>query len=57
MRRAVLLAAVLFIGLMGYLTVVDFATQGVTATGILAVIILLLLSIGILGALRNPPER
>ncbi len=56
MRRAVLLVAVLFIVLMGYLTVVDFARQGVTAVGILAVVILLLLSIGILGALRNPPD-
>ena len=57
MRAAVLLAAVLFIVLMGYLTVVDFARQGVTVVGVLAVIILLLLSIGILGALRNPPDR
>lgn len=57
MRRAVLLAAVLFIVLMGYLTVVDFASNGVSVVGILAVVILVLLSIGILGALRNPPDR
>ncbi len=57
MRRAVLLAAVLFIVLMGYLTVVDFASQGVTTVGILAAVILLVLSIGILGALRNPPDK
>lgn len=52
-----LLAAVLFIVLMGYLTVVDFASNGVSVVGILAVVILVLLSIGILGALRNPPDR
>ena len=57
MRAAVLLAAVLFIVLMGYLTIADFARQGVTVVGVLAVVILLLLSIGILGALRNPPDR
>lgn len=57
MRRAVLLVAVLFIVLMGYLTVVDFAENGVTLMGVLAVVILLLLSIGILGALRNPPHK
>ena len=57
MRRAVLLTAVLFIVLFGYLTIVDFVRYGVTAVGILAAMIVLLLSIGIVGVLRNPPDR
>ena len=57
MRRTVLLTAVLFIALFAYLTIVDFVRYGVTAVGVLAAMIVLLLSIGIVGALRNPPDR
>ncbi len=48
--------AVLFIVLLVYLTIVDFVRYGVTAVGVLAVIIIFLLSIGIVGALRHPPD-
>jgi len=57
MRQAVLAIALVFTTLLGYLTVVDLASQGVTAVGVLAAIIVLLLVIGILGALRNPPDK
>jgi hypothetical protein len=55
MRRAVLAIAVVFIALLAYLTVVNFADHGVTVFGVLSVPILVLLAIGIVGALRHPP--
>jgi hypothetical protein len=57
MRQAVLAIAVVFIGLLAYLTVVNFADHGVTIFGILSVPILVLFSIGIVGALRHPPDE
>jgi hypothetical protein len=57
MRRLVLATAVVFIALLTYLTVVDFARDGVTAVGILSLLIVILFAIGIVGALRHPPEE
>ncbi len=57
MRALVLTIAVVFTALLTYLTVVDFSWYGVTAVGILAVPIILLFVIGIVGALRHPPEE
>lgn len=57
MRRVVLAIAVVFIALLAYLTVVDFARHGVTAGGILAILIIVLFSTGIVGALRHPPRQ
>jgi hypothetical protein len=56
MRAAILAIALVFITLLAYLTIVDFVHHGVTAIGVLGVMIVLLLSIGIIGALRHPPE-
>jgi hypothetical protein len=56
-RVAVLTIALVFIGLLGALTVSDFINYGVTGLGILSVLILVLFSIGIVGALRHPPEQ
>jgi hypothetical protein len=57
MRQAVLAIAVVFTTLLAYLTVVDFVKEGVTAFGILAIPIIVLFAIGIVGALRHPPEK
>jgi hypothetical protein len=57
MRGAVLAIALVFTVLLAYLSIVDFVHHGVTALGVLGVMIVLLFTIGILGALRHPPEQ
>jgi hypothetical protein len=57
MRRNFVLAAVLvFIAGFAFLTVVAVIEQGFTAASFLSILILVLLSVGIVGALRNPPR-
>jgi hypothetical protein len=58
MRRNVVLAltVVFILGLAG-LTVTDFVNHGITVVGVLAIGILVLFSVGIVGALRHPPEE
>ena len=55
-RLLVLCAALLFIGGFAFLTVSAMAEQGITVAGLLSVFILVLLGVGIIGALRNPPR-
>ncbi len=55
-RTAVLLLALLFIAGFAALTVGTIAEQGLTAAGVISILILVLLSVGIIGALRNPPR-
>jgi hypothetical protein len=57
MRRVVLTIALLFIAMLGALTVADFVRNGVTPLGIVAVLVLALFMIGIVGALRGPPSE
>jgi hypothetical protein len=57
MRRIVVLgAALVFIAGFAFLTFRAMAEQGVTLAGLLSVFILVLLAVGIIGALRNPPQ-
>jgi hypothetical protein len=57
MRRVlVLVAALVFIAGFAFLTFSAVVEQGFTAASLLSILILLLLSIGIVGALRNPPR-
>jgi uncharacterized membrane protein len=56
-RQVALAAALVFIGGFSFLTVAAAIEQGVTAATVLSIFILLLLTIGIVGALRNPPRR
>jgi hypothetical protein len=57
MRRNVVLVAVLvFIAGFAFLTVASIVEQGLTVAALLSIAILALLSIGIVGALRNPPR-
>jgi hypothetical protein len=56
-RVAVLAVALAFILGFAFLTIEGLAKYGLTAEGVLSVLVLLLLSVGIVGALRNPPRR
>jgi hypothetical protein len=53
----VLTITLVFIGLLAALTVSDFVRNGVTGLGVLSVLVLLLFAIGIVGALRHPPDQ
>ena len=57
MRRIVVLGAVLvFIAGLAFLTFRAVAEQGFTLASALSIFILVLLGVGIVGALRNPPR-
>ena len=57
MRRTLVLGAVLaFIAFFAFLTVAAIVEQGFTIASFISLVILALLSIGIVGALRNPPR-
>lgn len=55
-RLLVLTAALVFIGGFAFLTVAAVIEQGITAAAVLSIFILVLLAVGIIGALRNPPR-
>lgn len=57
MRLVVLTITLVFIGLLGALTVSDFVRNGVTGLGVISVLVLVLFGVGIVGALRHPPDR
>jgi quinol-cytochrome oxidoreductase complex cytochrome b subunit len=56
-RQAVLFAALAFIVFFAFLTLAAAFEQGVTVATVISVFILALLVVGIVGALRNPPDR
>jgi hypothetical protein len=56
-RLLVLSIALAFILLFGTLTVYVFIHNGVSADGVGAVLILILFTVGIVGALRHPPRE
>jgi hypothetical protein len=56
-RLLILLLATLFIVGFAFLTISTIAEQGLTLAGLLSVLILLLLGVGVLGALFNPPRQ
>jgi uncharacterized membrane protein len=55
-RFFVLIAALVFIAGFAFLTFTAIVEQGFTAASALSIFILLLLAVGIVGALRNPPR-
>lgn len=57
MRVILLLIVLVFIAGLGALTGLDLADNGVTVIGILAILILVLFSFGIVGALLQPPRK
>jgi hypothetical protein len=57
MRRTAVLAAVLvFIAGFAFLTLASIVEQGLTVAAVLSILILVLITIGVVGALRNPPR-
>ncbi len=56
MRVAILVIAVLFIFGFAGLTISTISTEGLTIGGVVAVFIIVLMLVGIVGALRNPPR-
>jgi hypothetical protein len=56
-RVAVLAASLAFILAFAFLTIGGIAQYGLTAEGVLSVIVLVILAVGVVGALRNPPRR
>ncbi len=56
-RLAVLAVSLAFILGFAFLTIEGLAKYGLTAEGVLSVGVLVLLAVGIVGALRNPPRR
>ncbi len=57
MRLFVTLLALLFIGTMTVFTVIDFKQNGVTGLGIVGVGVLVVVGVGVLGALLHKPPR
>ena len=55
-RQLVLGVALVFIAGFAFLTFSAVVEQGFTLASLLSVLILVLLGIGIVGALRNPPR-
>jgi amino acid transporter len=56
-RVGVLAVALAFILGFGFLTIAGIQQYGVNVQSVLSVIVLVILTVGIVGALRNPPRR
>ena len=54
-RTVVLLLVLLFIAGFAFLTVASIIEQGLTAAAVISIFILVLVGVGAVGALRNPP--
>jgi hypothetical protein len=57
MRFLVFTAALLFILGLGLLTVLYVKSSGLTVVGVLGVIVLVVVGVGVIGALLHPPRR
>lgn len=57
MRLLVFLAALLFILGFALLTALYFQSNGVTFVGVVGLVILVVIGVGVLGALIHPPRR
>jgi hypothetical protein len=57
MRGTLLVIVLIFIAILGVLTVQDVINYGVTPLSVVAVMILGLFATGIVGALREPPRE
>jgi hypothetical protein len=55
-RVAVLAIALAFILGFAFLTIGELAKQGLTVAGALSLLVLAVMTVGIVGALRNPPR-
>lgn len=57
MRILVFTVAIVFIGGFALLTALDFSNNGVTLVGVIAVGVLVVIGVGIIGALLQPPRK
>jgi hypothetical protein len=57
LRIVVFTVAIVFICAMGLLTALYFKNNGVTAAGVIGVVVLVVFGVGIIGALLHPPRR
>ena len=57
MRYVIFAVALVFVIAMALLTVNDFAQNGVTGLGIVGAIVVVIVGIGIIGALLTPPRE
>lgn len=57
MRIVVFAVALFFIVAMAALTALDFAKHGVTGLGVVGLIVVLVVGVGIIGALTEPPKK
>jgi hypothetical protein len=55
-RTVVLVLVLVFIAGFAFLTVASIIEQGLTIAAVLSFFILALITIGVVGALRNPPR-
>jgi hypothetical protein len=56
-RLLILLVATLFIVGFAFLTISAIAAQGFTLGGAISIFVVVLMGVGIVGALLNPPRR
>jgi len=56
-RAAVFIVALLFIAVLGGLTVQDIRANGATPVDVLAIVVLVVFGTGIVGALLHPPRK
>jgi hypothetical protein len=56
-RVVVILLTVVFIAGMTLLTVLDFSNNGVTLVGVIGAGVVIVIGVGILGALLQPPRK
>jgi hypothetical protein len=57
MRNIVLAGSLLMIGLLAFLTVSAIAQHGVNALAVISLIVLVILGVGVIGALTTPPDE
>jgi hypothetical protein len=57
LRLLVLTISLLFISVLGALTVKDIHNHGLTPVAVLAILIVVVFTIGVIGALLHPPRR
>jgi hypothetical protein len=57
MRQLILVIVLLFVGLMIYLTAYEIRHNGLDVGGVVAIIVIVLLSVGIVGSLLRNPRR
>jgi hypothetical protein len=57
MRNVVLAGALLIIGLLGFLTLSVAAQRGVDVLVVVSLIVLVIIGVGVIGALTTPPDE